>query len=131
MGSTERRPIIPERAAKPIGPYSPGIRSGNLVFVSGTIGIDPSSGAMVEGGVASETRQILRNLQTVLEAAGSSLDQVVKTTVFMLDLKQFATMNEVYAVAFSGAPPARSTVQVAGLPGGASVEIEAIAIANG
>lgn len=130
MASTERRPIIPERAAKPIGPYSLGIRSGNLVFISGTIGIDPSTGSMVEGGVAAETRQILTNLQTVLEAAGSSLDHVVKTTVFMMDLRQFSTMNEAYAAAFPSAPPARSTVQVAGLPGGASVEIEAIAIAN-
>lgn len=130
MGSTERQAVVPERAAKPIGPYSLGIRSGNLVFVSGTIGIDPSSSTMVEGGVAAETRQILSNLQAVLEAAGSSFDQVVKTTVFMLDLKQFGSMNEVYAGAFSGAPPARSTVQVAGLPGGASVEIEAIAIAS-
>ncbi len=129
MGVTKREVLIPAQAAKPIGPYSLGIRIHDFVFVSGTIGMDPQQGSLVPGGVAAETRQALENLKNILEAGGSSLEHVVKTTVFMLDLGEFATMNEIYAEFFAKDPPARSTLQVAGLPGGASVEIEAIAAA--
>ncbi len=122
-----RTVIVPEGGAKPLGPYSPGIRAGRLVFASGTIGTNPETGSMVEGGVAAETRQALANLSKVLEAGGSSLGSVMKTTVFMTNLQEFATMNEVYGEVFADDPPARSTIQVAALPGGASVEIEAIA----
>jgi len=122
-----RTVIVPEGGAKPLGPYSPGIRAGRLVFASGTIGMDPKTSSLVEGGVAAETRQALANLGKVLEAGGSSLGSVMKTTVFMTNLQEFATMNEVYGEVFDREPPARSTIQVAALPGGASVEIEAIA----
>ncbi|MGH2620786.1 MAG: Rid family detoxifying hydrolase [Anaerolineales bacterium] len=123
-----REVVAPERGAKPIGPYSPGIRAGGFVFASGAIGKDPATGALVGGGVEAETRQALENLGRVLEAGGSSLKQVVKTTVFLLDMGDFAKMNQVYAGFFGDEPPARSTIQVAALPGGAAVEIEAIAI---
>ncbi len=122
-----RTVIIPEGGAKPLGPYSPGIRAGRLVFASGTTGMDPKTSSLVEGGVAAETRQALANLSKVLEAGGSSLGSVMKTTVFMTNLQEFATINEVYGEVFADDPPARSTIQVAALPGGASVEIEAIA----
>ncbi len=122
-----RTVIVPEGGAKPLGPYSPGIRAGRLVFASGTTGMDPKTSSLVEGGVAAETRQALANMSKVLEAGGSSLGNVMKTTVFMTNLQEFATMNEVYGEVFDTEPPARSTIQVAALPGGASVEIEAIA----
>ena len=122
-----RTVIIPEGGAKPLGPYSPGIRAGRLVFASGTTGMDPKTSSLVEGGVAAETRQALANLSKVLEAGGSSIGNVMKTTVFMTNLQEFATMNEIYGEVFDTEPPARSTIQVAALPGGASVEIEAIA----
>ncbi len=122
-----RTVIVPEGGAKPLGPYSPGIRAGRLVFASGTTGMDPKTSSLVEGGVAAETRQALANMSKVLEAGGSSLGSVMKTTVFMTNLQEFATMNEVYGEVFDTEPPARSTIQVAALPGGASVEIEAIA----
>ncbi len=122
-----RTVIVPEGGAKPLGPYSPGIRAGRLVFASGTTGMDPKTSSLVEGGVAAETRQALANLGKVLEAGGSSLGSVMKTTVFMTNLQEFATMNEVYGEVFDAEPPARSTIQVAALPGGACVEIEAIA----
>lgn len=127
MTSGAREVLVPDKAPKAIGPYSLGIRSQGFVFASGTIGIDPASGKMVAGGVEAETRQALQNLANILESGGSSLGQVVKTTVFLLDMAEFASMNAVYAEFFPEAPPARSTVQVAALPGGAQVEIEAIA----
>lgn len=125
-----RQVIIPADGAKPIGPYSPGIRSGSYLFASGTTGVDPETRQLVEG-VQAQTRQALTNLSKVLEAGGSSLEQIVKTTVFMTDLSGFSDMNEIYAGFFGDQPPARSTVQVAALPGGASVEIEAIAAVPG
>ena len=128
MGDMKREVVLPAGGANPIGPYSPGIRANGFVFASGAIGVDPAIGALVQGGVEAETRQALHNLSRVLEAGGSSLGQVVKTTVFLLDMDEFAKMNQVYAGFFSEEPPARSTIQVAALPGGASVEIEAIAI---
>jgi 2-iminobutanoate/2-iminopropanoate deaminase len=102
--------------------------SGELVFVSGQLGLDPATGKLVEGGVPAQTEQLLRNMAAILEAGGSGLAHVVKTTVFMLDLGEFAAMNEVYARTVAAPFPARSTFQVAGLPGGAAVEIECIAV---
>jgi 2-iminobutanoate/2-iminopropanoate deaminase len=128
MDSMKREALIPEGAPRPLGPYSPGIRSGRWVFASGTIGNDPATGQLVPGGVEAQTRQALTNLSGTLRAGGTSLAQVVKTTVFMIDLGQFAAMNAVYAEFFPQDPPARSTIQVAGLPGGAAVEIEAVAV---
>ena len=100
------------------------------MFVSGQIPIDPETGQFVAGGIAEQTARVLKNLKAVLEAAGSSLDQVVKTTVFLADMKEFSGMNEVYATFFSGAPPARATVAAAGLPRDARVEIEAVALVS-
>ena len=128
MDSTLRELLVPESAPKPLGPYSHGVRSGRWVFTSGTIGNDPATGKLVAGGVVAETRQALTNLGGTLRAGGTSLAQVLKTTVFLVDLGQFAAMNAVYAEFFPQDPPARSTIQVGGLPGGASVEIEAVAV---
>jgi 2-iminobutanoate/2-iminopropanoate deaminase len=107
-------------------PYSQGIVSGDLVFVSGQLGIDPASGQVVEGGIAEQTERVMLNLQAILEEAGSSLDRLVKTTIFLADLGDFAALNEVYARFVGETPPARATFQVAALPSGALVEIEAI-----
>ena len=128
MDASLREVLIPEHAPKPLGPYSHGIRSGRWVFTSGTIGNDPASGKLVPGGVQAETRQALLNLSGTLRAGGTSLSKVIKTTVFLTDLGQFAAMNAVYGEFFSSDPPARSTIQVAALPGGAQVEIEAVAV---
>jgi 2-iminobutanoate/2-iminopropanoate deaminase len=117
-----------DRAPTAIGPYSQAIRAGGFVFASGQIPTDPATGEFVKGGVAEQTEQVLKNLAAVLEAAGSGLDKVVKTTVFLADMKEFAQMNEVYAKFFTGAPPARATVAAAGLPRDARVEIEAVAL---
>ena len=127
MTATWREVLVPDKAPKAMGPYSLGIRSQGFVFASGTTGIDPKTGKMVSGGVEAETRQALLNLGNILESGGSALSQVVKTTVFLLDMAQFARMNQVYAEFFPEGPPARSTVQVVALPGGAQVEVEAIA----
>ena len=110
-----------------IGPYSQAIRSGNLLFLSGQIPLDPETGTIVEGNVAVQTARVLKNLAAILETAGSSLAQVLKTTVYLRDLADFAMMNEVYGSSFGDVPPARSTVQVARLPRNVSVEIELIA----
>ncbi len=127
----KREVLIADDAPAAIGPYSLGIKSGELVFISGTLGVDPQSGEMVSGGIEAETRQALTNLARILKSGGSSLQNVVKTTVFMQDLEEFAKMNAVYAEFFPNEPPARSTVEVAALPKGAAVEIEAIAVVGG
>ena len=124
----EKEIISTKHAPAAVGPYSQGVKVGNFVFTAGQIALDPANGKMVEGDVAAQTRQVMRNLQGVLEAAGTSLDKVVKTTVFLQDMGDFGAMNEVYAQHFGGQPPARSTVAVAGLPLGALVEIEAMAL---
>lgn len=124
----ERIPIVTVNAPAAIGPYAQGMVAGTLVFCSGQLGIDPATNELVEGGVAMQTEQVLRNLSAVLEASGSALRDVVKTTVFMTDLSQFAVMNGVYEAFFAKAPPARSTLQVVALPRGALVEIEAVAV---
>ena len=130
MASHKKDVIIPAGGAKPVAPYSPGIRYGELVFTSGQIGLDPATGKFVEGGVAAQALQVLKNLTAVLEAAGSDLDHVLKVTVFLNDMNDYGAVNEIYATFFTGDPPARSAVQVAGLPLGALVEIEAIAVAK-
>jgi len=111
-----------------IGPYSQGIKAGNLVITSGQIPVDPATGAFPEGGIAEQARQSLLNVQAVLAAAGLTLGDVIKTTVFLKDMNDFAAMNEVYASFFTGNPPARSAVEVARLPKDALIEIEAIAV---
>jgi 2-iminobutanoate/2-iminopropanoate deaminase len=128
MAFPEKQIIQTENAPKAIGPYSVGVRAGGLIFTAGQIGLDPHTNEIVPGGIEAETRQILSNLKNVLEAAGSSLNHVVKTTVFLRDMNDFARMNAVYGEFFPGEPPARSTIQVAGLPRGVAVEIEAIAL---
>jgi 2-iminobutanoate/2-iminopropanoate deaminase len=126
--STGKKVITSEKAPRAIGPYSIAIQVENLVYTAGQIGLDPAKGELVPGGVEAETRQVLTNLKHVLEAAGTSLDGVIKTTVFLKDMADFAKMNAIYAEFFTQNPPARSAVAVAGLPIGASVEIEAVAI---
>ena len=120
--------VATERAPRAIGPYSQAVRAGNLLFASGQIPIDPATGEFVAGGVAEQTDQVMRNLSAVFEAAGASLKQVVKTTVFLADMNDFTAMNEVYGRFFGENPPARATVQAARLPRDARVEIEAIAV---
>jgi 2-iminobutanoate/2-iminopropanoate deaminase len=122
--------IQTEAAPQAIGPYSQAIRAGGFVFASGQIPIDPATGQFVEGGIAEQTEQVLRNLSAVLEAAGSGLAKVVKTTVFLADMSEFAAMNEVYGRFFVDLPPARATVEAARLPRDARVEIEAIGLAG-
>ena len=124
-----RQQVQTNNAPAAIGPYSQAIKAGGFVFVSGQIPIDPATGEFVAGGIAEQTERVLKNLAAVLEAAASGLDKVVKTTVFLADMKEFAAMNEVYAKFFSSAPPARATVAAAGLPRDARVEIEAVALA--
>ena len=123
-----REQIATSSAPAAIGPYSQAIAAGNLVFASGQIALDPASGQLLQGDVREQTRRVLENLKAVLSAAGSSLEQVVKTTVFLTRMADFAAMNEVYAEYFSQTPPARSTIAVAELPRGAQVEIEAVAL---
>lgn len=127
---TLREIIATDQAPRAIGPYSQAIRAGNLLFCSGQIPIDPSTGEFVSGGVAEQTEQVMRNLSAVLSAGQSSLSQVVKTTVFLADMDDFTAMNEVYGRFFDENPPARATVQAARLPRDAKVEIEAIAIVD-
>ena len=125
----ERTVIVDAGAPAAIGPYSQAIRAGGLVFVSGQIPLDPVTGHVVEGGIATQAERVLDSLRAILDAAGSGLDRVVKTTVFLTDLDSFAEVNEVYARYFPHAPPARATVQVAALPRGVGIEIEAVALA--
>ncbi len=120
--------IATEQAPKAIGPYSQAVRTGDFVFASGQIPIDPATGEFVPGGIAEQTEQVLKNLTAVFEAAGIGMDQVVKTTVFLADMNDFTAMNEVYARFFPETPPARATVQAARLPRDARVEIDAIAV---
>ena len=123
-----RTVVTTEYAPAAIGPYSQAIAAGNLLFCSGQIPLDPTTGQVVEGEIEVQTRRVLDNLAAVLQAGGSSLDRVVKTTIFLLDVNEFAQMNAVYAEYFTGIAPARSTVQVAALPGaGVRLQIDAIA----
>jgi 2-iminobutanoate/2-iminopropanoate deaminase len=122
-----RKVIHTDSAPAAIGPYSQAIALGAMVYTSGSLGIDPGTGKLVEGGIEAQTKKALENLSSILRAAGSTLSAVVKTTVFVSDLKNFPVINRVYGEHFQKDPPARSTVEVAGLPLGALVEIEAIA----
>jgi 2-iminobutanoate/2-iminopropanoate deaminase len=126
--SEGKKIIFTEKAPKAIGPYSQAIRTESLVFTAGQVGINPENGELVEGGIEAQTRQVLENLKGVLEAADSGLNFVVKTTVFLKDMNDFAKMNAIYAEFLGENPPARSTIAVAGLPKGALIEIEAVAM---
>lgn len=119
--------VSTEHAPAAIGPYSQATIVGDLVFTAGQVALDPASAMVIEGGVEAQTTRVLENLAAVLEAAGSSLSQVVKTTVFLTDMADFPAMNQVYAEAFGDHKPARATVAVVGLPLGVRVEIEAVA----
>ncbi len=123
----EKQIIQTEKAPKAIGPYSQAVKVGSLIFTAGQIGLDPQSGELIASDIESQTRQALMNLKQILEAAGASLSDVIKTTVFLQDMTEFPRMNSVYAEFFPQNPPARSTVAVAALPKGARVEIEAVA----
>lgn len=126
----ERRIIHTQDAPKAIGPYSQAVRTGEFIFCAGQVPLDPATMKLVEGDITVQTRRALTNLSNVLQAAGSSLSRVMKTTVFLADFNDFQAMNAVYAEFFPEQPPARSTIQAGRLPAGALVEIEAIAIAN-
>jgi 2-iminobutanoate/2-iminopropanoate deaminase len=122
-----RQAVSSDSAPKAIGPYSQAIRAGSLLFVSGQIPLDPATGAMIDGDIAAQTRRVFANLQAILEAAGASFDHVVRTTVYLADMNDFATVNEIYGTYFSSPAPARATVQAARLPKDARVEIDLIA----
>jgi 2-iminobutanoate/2-iminopropanoate deaminase len=119
--------VVASNAPKAIGPYSAALRAGQLLFVSGQIPIDPDTGVMVDGDIAAQTRQVLRNITALLEAGGCSIDSVVRTTVFLADMNDFAAMNEVYRTFFAEPYPARSTIQAGRLPRDARIEIDVIA----
>lgn len=119
--------VATPNAPRAIGPYSQATRAGGLLFTAGQVGFDPSTGELVDGGISEQTERVLQNIRAILQAAGLDMGQVVKTTVFLVDMADFAAMNTVYAHAFGDHRPARSTVAVAALPRGARVEIEAIA----
>ncbi len=123
-----REPIQTDRAPKAIGPYSQAIKANGFIFASGQIPLDPDTMQIVEGGIRQQTERVMNNIKAVLEAAGSSLEQVVKTTVYLSDLNDFAEMNETYGRFFGEAPPARSTVEVRRLPRDVRVEIDVIAL---
>ena len=123
-----KKAIATPDAPGAIGPYSQGVRHGNLIFCSGQIGLDPATGQLVPGGVEAETRQVLLNLAAVLAAAGVTTDAVVRTTIYLVDLADFTRVNEIYGAYFSEPYPARATVGVSELPRGARVEIDAVAI---
>jgi 2-iminobutanoate/2-iminopropanoate deaminase len=123
-----KEPVQTDQAPKAIGPYSQAIKANGMLFASGQVPIDPATGEIVEGSIAEQTARVFHNLKAVLEAAGTSFDKVVKTTVFLADLSDFAEMNEAYAKFFTDAPPARSTVEVSRLPKDARLEIDLIAL---
>ncbi len=126
-----RRAISTTGAPAAIGPYSQGIVTDRLLFTAGQAALDPATGQLVEGGIEAETERVLANLTSVLDAAGCSWGDVVKTTIFLVDMADFATVNAIYGRYMSDPPPARSTVAVAALPKGARVEIEAVAVLRG
>lgn len=131
MTASDKSVVTTDQAPAAIGPYSQAVIAGGFVFTSGQIPLDPTTGEVVGADIAAQTERVIANLKAVLEAAGSSLDLVVKTTCFLQDLADFGAFNAVYAAAFTGAPPARSTVQVAKLPREVLVEVEAVALVRG
>lgn len=122
--------IQTEHAPAAIGPYSQAVKTRDLIFVSGQLPIDPNTGRLVTGDIRDQARQAMQNLGAILSAAGSSFGRIVKTTLYIADMDQFATINEIYAEFFSGQPPARACIQVARLPRDAGIEVEAVALAN-
>ena len=124
-----REVIATKDAPQPIGPYSQAIKAAGMVFASGQVAIDPATGNVISGGIAEQTERVLKNLQAILQAAGTGLEKVVKTTVYLKNMSEFAAMNEVYARFWSSSPPARATVEVARLPKDVLVEIDVIALA--
>jgi len=118
--------VLTDKGPKPIGPYSQAVKSGGFVFASGQVALDPKTNEFFGGDIRQQTERVMENIKAIVEAAGSNLHHVVKTTVFLKDMNDFSAMNEVYAKYFAAAPPARSTVQVARLPKDALVEIEVI-----
>ena len=125
--SARRQSVSTESAPKAIGPYSQAIRAGSMLFLSGQIPLDPSTGQLVEGDIAEQTHRVFKNLSAILDAAGASFEQVVRTTVYLADMNDFAAMNAVYGTYFTSPAPARSTVQAARLPKDARIEIDLIA----
>ena len=123
-----KRALSSDRVPPAVGPYSQAVRAGDFMFCSGIVGLSPETGSLVEGGIEAQVRQALENLSALLEDLGSSLAAVVKTTVFLADISDFPVFNGIYAEYFPSDPPARSTVQVAALPLGAGIEVEAIAL---
>jgi 2-iminobutanoate/2-iminopropanoate deaminase len=123
-----REVVATKDAPQAIGPYSQAIKAAGLVFASGQVAIDPATGNVISGGIAEQTERVLKNLQAILQAAGSGLEKVVKTTVYLKNMSEFAAMNEVYGKFWRSAPPARATVEVARLPKDVLVEIDAIAL---
>jgi 2-iminobutanoate/2-iminopropanoate deaminase len=121
------KPIASDRLAKPVGPFSPAVRDGDLVYTSGQVAQDPATGKLIGGGIVDQTEQVLQNLATIMSAANKSFADVVKVNVYLTDIRDFAAMNEVYARHFVAPYPARTTVAVAALPLGAAVEIEMVA----
>jgi 2-iminobutanoate/2-iminopropanoate deaminase len=119
--------VLTDRGPKPIGPYSQAVKAGGFLYMSGQVALDPKTGEMVGSTIAEQTERVMNNIKGIIEAGGSNLHHVVKTTVYLKDMNDFAAMNEVYAKFFTQAPPARSTVQVARLPKDALVEIDIIA----
>ena len=122
-----KRVIYSEQAPDAVGPYSQAIRTGNLLYTSGQVPIDPRTGVLIKGDIKDQTRQVMENLKAILESAGTDLSSVIKATVFLADIQDFSAMNEIYGAYFPSNPPARSAFQVAALPLGAKVEIEVIA----
>jgi 2-iminobutanoate/2-iminopropanoate deaminase len=123
-----KQAVFTDQAPAAIGPYSQAVRTGNMVFFSGQIPLDAQTGEVVEGGIAAQTEQVLKNMLAVLSAAGMNFSNVVKTTIFLVDLADFGQVNEIYGRCFKTVPPARACVQVAGLPKGVAIEIEWIAV---
>lgn len=128
--SYEKEIFTCTKAPKPIGPYSVAVKVGNLIFASGQLGLSPESGNLVEGGIQEQTRQVMENIKNILEENGASMGSIVKTTVFLKNMSDFVSFNEVYGGFFKNDPPARSTIQVAALPKDGLVEIEVIASAD-
>ena len=123
-----REAVVAPDAPRPLGPYSPAIRAGNLLFISGQVPVDPATGTVIGGDIHAQTEQVMRNIGALLKSAGVGFEHVVRTTVFLVDLNEFAAMNECYARFLADPPPARATVQVARLPRDVKIEVDAIAV---
>lgn len=131
MTQVRNQKLVTAATPQPVGPYSQAVKSGSAVYIAGQMGLDPATGTLVEGGIEAQARQVMKNLAAIAEAAGGSLDDAVKTTVFLRDFDDFGAMNSVYAEYFGVSSPARSTVEVSRLPLGAIVEIEAVLMVGG